>query len=95
MSRSRSTWNKIRAKRSKGRHEPPPALSWVTCPSTGKRGYATRGDARTAARQTVKGAELDTYQCRAGCGRWHVGHLPRDVAEGKRDRRDIRPPRSS
>ncbi len=53
------------------------------CP-TGKRGYATRRDAR-AMRRHHPGAPRRAYKCRA-CGHWHLGRLTQDAKHGQADR---------
>lgn len=55
-------------------------LQWVRCETSGKRGYWSRGDAKTArSRQRFEG--LHIYRC-ADCGRFHLGHLPLLVTSG-------------
>lgn len=53
-----------------------------TCPRPacrGKQTYATKGDARRAARQYHPGDRLSPYRCVDG---WHLGHLPPAVVAG-------------
>lgn len=81
------------------RDAPPPGV-WYPCPRTGKRGYLDRADAR-AARARTKGSRggdkdgaLSIYRCRddeggPGCGRFHIGHLPRAVVKGEAQRADV------
>lgn len=81
------------------RDAPPPGV-WYPCPRTGKRGYLDRAAAR-AARARTKGSRggdkdgaLSIYRCRddeagPGCGRFHIGHLPRAVVKGEQMRADV------
>ncbi len=51
-------------------------VPWNTCPHCGKRSYASRGDAKLAARRGRDSAEqLRAYRCHADGTRWHLGHL--------------------
>ena len=48
-----------------------PAQAWTTCPTTGKRGWATKDLARRARRATPD-RDLHVYRC-DDCGLWHLG----------------------
>jgi len=53
---------------------PPDRLSIGTCPDCGKKRYATRKDARRAARAFHRTESLRAYRC----GDWHhYGHSPK------------------
>lgn len=55
----------------------------TVCPVTGKQAYTSRKQARRA-RQWC-GDLLRPYRCEH-CPWWHLGHIPRDVANGALDR---------
>ena len=57
------------------------------CPACGKRRYASKSDARNAAKDL--GETMSAYQCGTY---WHMGHLPRTVKAGLTDRRDLHHP---
>lgn len=83
------------------RRDAEPEGAWYHCASSGKRGYTTRADARAARARTrgsrgeAKGKDgaLSIYRCDGlelgGCGRYHVGHLPRVVVRGEADRSEV------
>lgn len=57
----------------------------VEC-STGKRGYASRKDAKTARRISPQdGGKLNAYHC-TECDYWHLGRLPSHVTRGYGER---------
>lgn len=49
----------------------PPGFEHVKCVITGKRGYYTKRDARTIAKQ-IGDPHLTQYRC--DCNYWHNGH---------------------
>ena len=52
------------------------AVLWITCLTTGKRGYPDRETAKLAIRQAEglrDRRELHPFTCEH-CGRWHLGH---------------------
>lgn len=52
------------------------------CAVSGKRGYATRREAKTARQQLpTKFKRLRVYRC-GDCGSFHLGHLPLVVLTG-------------
>lgn len=55
-----------------------------TC-ECGKRAYATRRQAKQAARDFHPGEHLSVYRCDR-TGTYHVGHLPMRVLRGRDDR---------
>jgi hypothetical protein len=62
------------------------ASGWIgTCPDCGKQRYASRKTARHAARRQSRAA-LSAYPCGAY---WHIGHLPRVIAQGDASRQDL------
>lgn len=58
--------------------------AWVTCDTTGKRGYGTRRAAKEVVVALNNGARggMRPYRC-AACRVWHVGHLPGVVRSGE------------
>lgn len=54
-----------------------------TCEETGKKGYTSRANAKTALR-SIGGRGMSAYRC-ASCDYWHVGHnggKPREFHRG-------------
>lgn len=64
------------------------AVLWITCLTTGKRGYPDRETAKLAIRQAEglrDRRELHPFTCEH-CGRWHLGHrLGLTRSEHRRD----------
>jgi hypothetical protein len=58
--------------------------------SSGKWGWTERAGAKTLVRILRKegGGKIREYAC-LECGRWHVGHMPKDVLKGRLGARDI------
>jgi hypothetical protein len=54
-----------------------------TCEDCGKQLWATRRDARQAARRIHPGEALHTYLCPHGNGGHHIGHLPAAIVRGR------------
>lgn len=66
-------------------------MPYTMCTHTGKRGYASRKDARRARRELPKTTgHLTTYRCSV-CERWHLGHPPAQVKTGEVARVDLQP----
>lgn len=67
---------------------------WYTCPNcvkpngVPKRSYSSRKAARRAAHR-LHDRGVTAYRCPHNAGRWHVGHNPKDVREGRRTRHEI------
>lgn len=57
----------------------PFSLSFAVCERSGKRCFASRKDARRAARAIHPGAVLRAYQCES---HWHYGNSPEWVKRG-------------
>ena len=61
----------------------------TTC-STGKRGYATKAEARKVARRRRKEGDerlMAPYVCQE-CSHIHLGHLPKVIKQGEITRRE-------
>jgi hypothetical protein len=55
-------------------------MQFTYCDDCDKRGYFTRKVARQAARSRHHGDKgLRPYECPAGTGLWHLGHMPSAV----------------
>lgn len=87
-------------------HKGKDASAWIRCAKTGKRGYESRSLARKARGRTRGVADpdkvggLSIYRCEddargAGCGLFHLGHLPRPIVEGDLERSALRKPRDT
>lgn len=64
----------------KARPDSQPQLRFAVCEATGKRGYYSKRDARTA-RARHPASKLSLYRCEA-CGNFHIGHLAPNVCVG-------------
>lgn len=67
------------------RKDAPHENAWVRCPATDKRGYYSKSDARKARGRTPGGGALSVFRCQH-CDRYHLGHLPASVRNGKREK---------
>jgi hypothetical protein len=66
------------------------------CAECGKLSYATKSDAKLAAKRTDHGGtRLDVYRCPHRPESWHCGHLPRAVVRGEVGREHIGKPGAS
>lgn len=61
-----------------GTYVPPPSRGGC---STGKVGFSTRKQARSARRKVPTGDPLGVYRC-PECTRFHLGHRPQQVRNG-------------
>lgn len=52
---------------------------YATCPTTGKRCYHTRAEAKRNRKRIPDGSKLSAYRCG---NHWHLGRLPGSVREG-------------
>lgn len=59
----------------------PKQLQFAVCEATGKRGYFSKRDARTARARHHQASSLSVFRCDA-CGHVHLGHLPLGVRVG-------------
>lgn len=57
-----------------------------SCAPCGKQAFASRADARHAARISVDHPRPRAYRCPVVAGQYHLGHLPADVRRGTLDR---------
>lgn len=79
--------------RTRNRHDHPPAdrlTGWhiLICPQTGKRGFRSKKDAKTAMRRAHPNGAMNAYRCSA-CRLWHYGHLPASIIRGNATRSDF------
>lgn len=66
-----------------------PYVYRITCAACGKQGFASRRDAKRAARSLGR-QYLNSYRCeRAVTELWHLGHLPTIVKRGRAARDSI------
>lgn len=56
-----------------------------SCPTTGKRAYCNKKQAKAARRRTPNGHRLNIYRCEH-CGFLHLGHMPTVVRSGVLDK---------
>lgn len=56
-----------------------------TCPTTGKKMWSSRREAKLAARRVNRGEHMSAYRCE-GCDWFHIGHIPEAVRTGERSR---------
>lgn len=60
-----------------------------TCAATGKKTWTSRADAKKIARRANPGERMNAFRC-DHCSGWHLGHLPRGIAQGAYGRDDLR-----
>ena len=56
------------------------------CSECGKKTYASKKAARSAARSLHPGEQMNAYRCGTG---WHYGHLDRRVIAGELAKEDV------
>lgn len=61
-------------------------MTWITCPTCGKRSYLSLHEARKARRSLPNHKGMTVYPCG---GYWHTGHLPEVVRKGRLTRGEI------